>query len=50
MKENNLLQKRNKVHQEVLDANENYAANFGEKKDLGLPPARKFAILHGCAS
>jgi hypothetical protein len=26
------------------DANENYAANFGEKKDLGLPPA-KFAIL-----
>jgi carbonic anhydrase len=35
MKENNLLQKKTKVHQEVLDANENYAANF--EKDLGLP-------------
>ena len=46
MKENNLLQKEtSKVHQEVLDANENYAINFGEKKDLALPPARKFAIL-----
>ncbi|WP_016990386.1 beta-class carbonic anhydrase [Flavobacterium sp. ACAM 123] len=46
MKENNLIQKENsKVHQEVLDANENYASNFGEKKDLGMPPARKFAIL-----
>ena len=46
MKKNNLLQKEtSKVHQEVLDANENYAVNFGEKKDLGLPPARKFAIL-----
>ncbi len=46
MKENNLVQKEtSKVHQEVLEANENYAANFGEKKDLGLPPARKFAIL-----
>jgi len=46
MKENNLLQKEtSKVHQEVLDANENYAVNFGEKKDLALPPARKFAIL-----
>jgi carbonic anhydrase len=46
MKENNLLQKEtSKVHQEVLIANENYSANFGEKKDLGLPPARKFAIL-----
>jgi carbonic anhydrase len=46
MKENNLLQKEtSKVHQEVLEANENYVTNFGEKKDLGLPPARKFAIL-----
>jgi len=46
MKENNLLQKETStVHQEVLDANDNYAASFGEKKDLGLPPARKFAIL-----
>jgi carbonic anhydrase len=46
MKENNLIQKENsKVHQEIIGANENYSANFGDKKDLGLPPARKFAIL-----
>jgi hypothetical protein len=31
MKENNLLQKKLAVHQEVLDANENYAANFEKK-------------------
>ena len=30
---------------EVLAANENYAAGFGDKKDLALPPARSFAIL-----
>ena len=30
---------------EVLEANENYAAEFGDKKDLALPPARGFAIL-----
>lgn len=30
---------------EVLSANESYAAAFGEKKDLALPPARRFAIL-----
>ena len=30
---------------EVLAANENYAAGFGDKKDLALPPARAFAIL-----
>ena len=30
---------------EVLAANENYAADFGDKKDLALPPARGFAIL-----
>lgn len=33
------------VHAEVLKANEAYVANFGAKKDLALPPARKFAIL-----
>ena len=33
------------VHQEVLDANAAYAADFGDKKDLALPPARGFAIL-----
>jgi carbonic anhydrase len=30
---------------EVLAANESYAADFGDKKDLALPPARGFAIL-----
>ena len=30
---------------EVLSANEQYAATFGEKSELALPPARRFAIL-----
>lgn len=30
---------------EVLAANETYVAEFGDKKDLALPPARGFAIL-----
>jgi carbonic anhydrase len=30
---------------EVLEANSQYAANFGEKSKLGLPPMRSFAIL-----
>src|SRR5262245_65582394 len=30
---------------EVLDANAKYAASFGEKARLTLPPARRFAIL-----
>jgi len=34
-----------KVHGEVLAANETYAADFGEKANLPLPPGRKFAIL-----
>jgi carbonic anhydrase len=33
------------VHDEVLQANEKYAATFGEKSELALPPARRFAIL-----
>ena len=33
------------ILKEVLTANENYAADFGDKKDLALPPARGFAIL-----
>lgn len=46
MSANEFLQKENsQVHQEVLQANENYASTFGKKADLGLPPARKFAIL-----
>ena len=30
---------------EVLSANEQYAASFGAKGELALPPARRFAIL-----
>lgn len=33
------------VLNEVLEANAQYAAEFGDKKDLALPPARGFAIL-----
>ena len=33
------------IHEEVLAANEKYAATFGEKSKLPLPPARRFAIL-----
>ncbi|MGQ3000350.1 beta-class carbonic anhydrase [Variovorax sp.] len=33
------------VLQEVLEANERYAAGFGEKSKLALPPARRFAVL-----
>lgn len=33
------------VLNEVLEANERYAATFGEKAGLALPPARRFAIL-----
>lgn len=41
-----LLQKENsKIHAEVLEANDNYATDFGEKANLPLPPGRKFAIL-----
>jgi len=33
------------VLQEVLAANEKYAAEFGDKASLAMPPARHFAIL-----
>src|ERR1700710_1716397 len=33
------------VHGEVLQANQSYAASFGDKARLALPPARHFAIL-----
>ncbi|HZE50754.1 MAG TPA: carbonic anhydrase [Jatrophihabitantaceae bacterium] len=33
------------ILEEVLTANEKYAAEFGDKGDLALPPARRFAIL-----
>jgi len=34
-----------KVVEQVLKANADYAADFGERGKLGLPPARRFAIL-----
>ena len=34
-----------KVLDEVLQANAAYAANFGEKGKLSMPPARRFAVL-----
>jgi hypothetical protein len=33
------------VLDEVLSANDRYAASFGQKAELTLPPARRFAIL-----
>jgi carbonic anhydrase len=33
------------IFEEVLLANENYAARFGEKGRLPMPPGRRFAIL-----
>src|SRR5882762_9720835 len=33
------------VLSEILEANRIYSANFGEKGKLGLPPARRFAVL-----
>jgi carbonic anhydrase len=33
------------IQPEVLKANEAYAASFGDKGSLALPPARRFAIL-----
>ncbi len=34
-----------KIHEEVLAANGKYVAGFGDKGQLALPPARRFAIL-----
>lgn len=34
-----------KILEEVLSANEEYVQTFGDKKDLALPPARRFAVL-----
>jgi carbonic anhydrase len=36
---------QSQILKEVLNANDAYAAGFGDKKDLALPPARGFAIL-----
>lgn len=34
-----------KVLSEVLNANANYAAEFGDKAKLAMPPGRRFAVL-----
>jgi len=34
-----------KILEEVLKANQSYAASFGERAKLAMPPARQFAIL-----
>lgn len=34
-----------KILTEVLESNRKYAASFGDKSKLALPPARRFAIL-----
>jgi carbonic anhydrase len=34
-----------RILEEVLDANEHYAATFAEKSKLAMPPKRQFAIL-----
>ncbi len=33
------------IEREILTANEKYVAGFGDKADLPMPPARRFAIL-----
>jgi len=33
------------IREEILNANSNYVANFGDKGKLALPPSRRFAIL-----
>jgi carbonic anhydrase len=34
-----------KIVEEVIQANNRYAADFGDKGNLAMPPARRFAIL-----
>lgn len=34
-----------KIVEEVTQANKQYAANFGDKGNLAMPPSRRFAIL-----
>jgi carbonic anhydrase len=46
MSQSAVLQKENsQVHGEVIRANDQYVSSFGAKSKLGLPPARRFAIL-----
>lgn len=37
--------KMSEIRKEILAANQSYAANFGDKADLPMPPGRHFAIL-----
>ena len=37
--------KPTQIYDEIIDANQSYAASFGDKASLALPPARGFAIL-----
>ena len=39
------MTEKSAIYREVVDANAAYAADFGDKGDLALPPARGFAIL-----
>jgi carbonic anhydrase len=41
----NEANKMSKIVTEVVEANKKYAANFEDKGNLALPPARGFAIL-----
>lgn len=46
MSQSEVLQKENsQIHKEVIRANDKYTNDFGVKSELGLPPARRFAIL-----
>lgn len=45
MSERHLEPKPTKIYDEIIEANQSYAASFGEKANLALPPARGFAIL-----
>jgi carbonic anhydrase len=33
------------ILEEVLSANQKYSASLGDKANLALPPARRFAVL-----
>ena len=40
-----MANEKSKILSEVLAANDAYAETFGDKADLALPPARRFAVL-----
>ena len=39
------MAKPSDTYDQVISANTDYVANFGDKGKLALPPARRFAIL-----